>query len=211
MTTVKRPNLHEVMKCDDLPEGSIDGLVVERFVVEPNNIESMRLSFTGRGCPAGTYTRILADNRLWMSDTPAEMHDHIMAAIEMTRPGVRRVLINGLGLGMVLRAALSNPDVEHIDVVEIDPRCVALVGAHYATDPRVHLHTADAYEQCKAWPAGSAWDVAWHDIWPDLCEDNLPLMARLNRSYARRTTWQGCWGKELLLRHRRQNANELWF
>jgi hypothetical protein len=44
--------------------------------------------------------------------------------------------------------------------------------------------------------------VAWHDIWNDLCGDNLPLMARLNRRYGRSVEWQGAWGQSWLRRMR---------
>lgn len=203
-------NLYDAMTID-LPEGELDGLRVERFTIEPNDIHNLRLAIReGRGTRPGTYTRLMLKGRLWMSDTDAEKQDHLPALWEMQRTKARRVLINGLGLGMVLKAALTFDHVEHVDVVEIDQRVVTLIGKHYAQDPRVHVHHADAYEQARRWPAGTRWDVAWSDIWPDLCTDNLADMARLRRSYGRRATWHECWGRELLISHRAREKRRGW-
>jgi hypothetical protein len=198
--------------CDamtiDLSEMDVDGLCVERFEVREHDHHAFRLG--ARAPRPGSYTRLLIDGRLWMSDTDAEKRDHLAALEAIRRLSARRVLINGLGLGMVVKAALAFDHVEHVDVVELDKRVACLVGAHYARDPRVVIHHADAYEQAGRWPTGSRWDVAWSDIWPDLCTANLPDMARLRRSYGRRTEWHDCWGRELLL-HRRTEERRRGF
>lgn len=193
-----------------VPEGISGNVAVERFEVEAGSIEGIRLAFQGRGVRPGIYTKLTRNGRLWMSDTPAEKRDHSFIAAVCARPETRRVLVNGLGLGMIVQSALANPAVEHIDVVEIDPDVIALVGPHYEASGRVTIHQADAYEQCKAWPKGSYWDAAWHDIWPDLCVDNLAEMAKLHRSYGRRTGWQGSWGKGLLESERDRERRGSW-
>jgi hypothetical protein len=194
-----------------VPEGGLEGIVVERFVVPERSLENLRLRLQGgRDTRPGTYTRLLDGRRIWMSDTDAERRDHIEPYLKIREPSTRRVLINGLGLGMIVRAALRFDHVEHVDVVERDPRIVKLIGRHYTQDPRVTIHEADAYEQAKRWPAGTHWDVGWSDIWPDLCTDNLEDMARLRRSYARRCGWHDCWGRELLRHRRRQEAGMWW-
>jgi hypothetical protein len=190
-----------------VPEGELDGMKVARFTIEPNDLSNTLEGLkTGRSTRPGTYTKLTGDGHFWMSDTDAEKRDHLPAAYAMQRPGVRRVLINGLGLGMVLQAAMKNTDTETIDVVETDKRVIELVGPHYTTDKRVKIHHADAYEQAKAWPRGSYWDAAWHDIWPDVCEDNRADMSKLLRSYGRRTGWQACWGKDIMDEQKRRDA-----
>ena len=62
---------------------------------------------------------------------------------------------------------------------------------------------ADAYLYQP--PKGIRYSVVWHDIWPDLCEDNLKEMGTLHRRYGKRCDWQGSWGKELLRHHRRRD------
>jgi hypothetical protein len=190
----------------DLPEGERDGLRVERFTIEPNDLGLFVMSLKEPGARPrlGTYTRLTKNGRLWMSDTTAERRDHLPVLQQAQYLGARRAIINGLGLGMVVKGLLALPTIEHIDVVEIDPRVVRLVGGHYAGDPRVSVHEADAYEQVKAWPRGTRWDVGWSDIWPDLSADALPDMARLNRTYGRRCDWHRCWGQELIKSHVRR-------
>ena len=191
----------------DIPTGELGGLTIKKVEVSASSISNFRESMHGRGTRSGTYTAMLADGQFWMSDTDAEKRDHLPAVWKISDESARRVLINGLGIGMVLKAALACEHVEHIDVVEIDKRVIDLVGPHYA-DPRLTIHYADAYEQARAWPTGTRWDVAWHDVWADLCTDNLPKMARLHRSYGRRTGWQDSWGKELLKLHRERERRQ---
>jgi hypothetical protein len=187
----------------NIPEGKIGNVEVRRFEVPKKSVANMMEMFSGRGTDPGWYTGIYRGNTLWMSDTLAEQRDHWEVDLKIRDRG-GRVLIMGLGLGMIVKRALDNPNVTHVDVVELDPDVAALVGPSYA-GPRCTIHVADAYE--IKWPAGTKWDVAWHDIWPTLSEDNLPEMAKLARSYGRRVGWQGFWGKELLLDHRRRNKD----
>lgn len=193
-------NFYDLMSVD-IPEGELDGMSVKRFTVEADSIGGMRQALKGRPVTPGTYTKLTGDGKFWMSDTPAERSDHgpfLHKALELK---AERVLINGLGLGMVLRAVLSFDHVRHVDVVEVDKRVIKLVGPHYAVDPRVHIHHADARE--KNWPVGTRWDVGWSDIWPNVSTDDLSDMTKMNRSYGRRCTWHGCWGQERLIRSAR--------
>jgi hypothetical protein len=211
----------------DLPESEYDGLRIEHFEVkDPDDwteadekrtdvvspVEYFRMMWDGRECFPGWYTRLLdttvkdeqGRSLLWMSDTTAERNDHKepVAVIELTK--AERVLINGLGIGMVLSAALTYYHVKHVDVVEKDERVIKLVGPHYLKDPRVNIIHADAYEQTKAWPRGSRWDVAWSDIWQDISDENLPGMDQLHQYYRRRTQYHGMWARPECLALRRE-------
>ncbi|MEV8610254.1 hypothetical protein AB0383_20405 [Amycolatopsis sp. NPDC051373] len=192
-----------------IPEGEVNGLSVSRFEVTDFESSMSYLTHRGRGVHPGVYTKLTERGVFWMSDTIAEWRDHREAVRKIRDLDTRRVLINGLGIGMVLKAALACEHVEHVDVVEKDPRVKALVGTHYLTDPRVEIHEADAYT--VKWPAGTRWDMAWHDIWPDLCTDNLALMSKLHRRYGRRVDWQGSWGRELLVSQRRRDKRMGWY
>ncbi|MBD3004648.1 hypothetical protein [Streptomyces sp. 5-10] len=181
-----------------VPEGELGGVRIERFTVEEDSPGRAYLALRGRGIPPGTYTRLFGDGTLWMSDTPSEKRDHLEPLHRISSSKAERILLNGLGLGMVLQAALTFDHVKRIDVVEKDERIVKLIGPHYMKDPRVVIHHADAYEQTKKWPAGTRWDAGWSDIWADVSTDDLTDMARLNRSYGRRCSWHGCWGQDIL-------------
>jgi hypothetical protein len=179
----------------DVPPGQSEDVSIRPIVVE----DSFMLRLRGRGTRPGVYTGLYRSGQLWMSDTGAEYSDHRAAIYAAGRFG-GRVLINGLGLGMVIKAMLAHENVQHIDVVEIDPDVIALVAPTY-DDPRVTIHQADAFT--IKWPVGTRWTVVWHDIWPDISTENLPEIATLKRRYAQRCDWQGAWAEELAREGRR--------
>ncbi len=201
---LKKPRDYTAEYRVDVPEGEKGPWKVERFTIsKERTLALMQITMSGRRAPmiGETYTRLVkagASDPV-MSDTPAEVVDHMEAIRQIEHRG-GRVLINGLGLGLVLKAALACDNVTHVDVVEIDQDVIDLVGPHY-DDSRLTIHHADAFK--IKWEPNTHWDVAWHDIWPDLCTDYLPEMAKLKRSYGRRADWQGAWGQEYLQRHKR--------
>lgn len=121
-----------------------------------------------------------------MEDSPEELRRHLPILVRARG----RVLVTGLGMGCVVRGLLARPDVEHIDVVEIDPHILTLAGLEFEAEPRVTLHEGDALTY--DWPAGARWDYAWHDCW---CEDGPldGLHARLLARYRGRCDRQGAW------------------
>ena len=178
-----------------VPEGECGAWKVRRVEVE----DSIVARFRERHFVPGTYTHLTRNGKLVMSDTPAERRDHLA----FVRAATGDVLISGLGLGMCLAACLRKPDVTSITVIEIDPDVIALVGPHY-NDPRVTIINADA----MAWKPekGKTFGAVWHDIWDDICTDNLPQMSTLNRRYARKARWKGCWAEGLTRYHRDRAA-----
>ena len=147
-----------------------------------------------------TYTRLHRGHTLVMSDTPAEMRDHY--APVRNASGI--CLINGLGIGMVLKNILLKPDVTKVYVIEISQELIDLVSPYY-DDPRVEFICCDAYEYQP--PKGIRYNMVWHDIWDTICEDNLPEMTKLHRKYGRRTDWQGSWCKDTCLRLRNDSRD----
>ena len=129
----------------------------------------------------------------WMSDTKAEIVEHYPLFNAIREHQAKRIIINGLGLGMAVHGALQFPWVEHIDIVEVNQEIVdgirSLIG-----DKRVRYHVDDAFSM--KFPSADNWDLAWHDIWPKIDDLNVPQMERLRRKYKWRTRWQGCWQED---------------
>lgn len=186
-----------------VPEGERGPWRVERFEIDKqgaewhNMLTAFQPGMSRRCVDPGTYTRLLRGNKLVMSDTLAEQHDHAYAYHKATG----RVLIHGLGLGMFLGVVLRKLEVTHVTVVEIDADVIALVGPHYeamakAEGKALEIIHADALKWQP--PKGARWDMVWHDIWDDICADNLPSMKRLHRRYGRRAGWQGSWAREFI-------------
>lgn len=130
-----------------------------------------------------------------MSDDPRELRKHL--PVVLAAHG--RVLITGLGLGCVVRGLLARPQVEHIDVVELDADVLAMVGPSFAGEPRVTIHEGDALTY--AWPEGQRWDVAWHDIWSESPSTQV-LHAHLLERYRRLAGRQGAWNFPRWLKRR---------
>lgn len=156
-------------------------------------------AFNHEPCIEGDYTALThSRSGLVMSDLGPE----VVQSMPIIERGTGRVLIHGLGLGMVVAALLAKPDVTSIDVVERERDVIKLVAPSYV-DPRLHLHHGDALT--FRFPPGTRWDCAWHDIWPTIDRDNLPAMRLLHRRYGHRVGWQASWG-----RRRCEEARRRW-
>lgn len=188
----------------NVPTGTSGNWQVEHFTVTEEDAKrsSIRAIASGRGraVPSGTYTRLMHKKAVVMSDTPDEIRDHL----EAIHQAKGNVLINGLGLGMVVQAILNKETVNSVTVIELSQDVIELVAQHYTGrfNGRLEIIQADAF----TWqpPKGVRYNVVWHDVWNDLCTDNLPEMHRLHRKYGKRCNWQGSWGRTFLERYRRQ-------
>ncbi len=105
-----------------------------------------------------------------------------------------KVLVNGLGLGVLLKALLDKGDITEVTVIENSEDVINLVAETYLSDDRVSIIHADAFEWKP--PKGKRYDFVWHDIWDYICADNLPDMHKLHRKYGRRTSHQESWCRD---------------
>jgi len=182
----------------DLPDGRSGIWKVEKYTYPESEEEAIYYILDGRPIPPGVYTRLMrlttrGNHSRWlgiMTDTPPEIKDITNVLIQAQARG-GRVLINGLGLGMVLKAVLSFPNITHVDVVEQSPDVIKLVAPTYNSDSRVAIHQGDAYT--IEWPEGTRWNVVWHDIWDDIDPANLPYMKHLHDKYKDMCDWQDSW------------------
>lgn len=185
----------------DVPEGNSGDWTVERFTVNDDDIaiHNIRCSFSpgmgNRTMVAGTYTRLLRGKKIIMSDTRAEIMDHSYFIYNAKG----HVLINGLGIGWVVEALLLKKEVKTITVIEKSKDVIKLVKQHYydkcPKDKYLIIVHADAFEYKPQ--KGQRFGAVWHDIWDNICEDNLEDMKKLHRKYGRRTDWQGSWCRHL--------------
>lgn len=186
----------------DVPDGRSDDWAVETFMVSQREADFQnlraRISSSDRPIQPGKYKRLVCGKCVVMSNTPVEVMDHW--EFIRTAQQVESVLINGLGLGVALKAVLDSNTVKKVKVIEIAESVIKLVAPSYRRDPRVEIIHADAFEYKP--PRGERYRAVWHDIWNDICADNLPEMSKLKRKYTRRTAWQGCWCEEFCRRGR---------
>ncbi len=180
-----------------IPEGQSGDWKIQRFIVteQAASLERLRAIFSsnrGRGVPEGTYTKLTRNGQVIMSDTPDEIRDHRFFVYRAKG----KILVNGLGLGIVVELLLDKDEVDHITVIEISRDVIVLVGK-YLKDvygDRLTIIEADAL----TWkpPKGVKYNSVWHDIWDNICSDNLEEMKTLHRRYGRRADWQGSWCRD---------------
>lgn len=171
-----------------IPAGTSGAWRIEHFEVTEHESAMSTIRGWRRRVEPGTYTRLRRDATTVMSDTRAE----IMDLWEFRRLATKgRILINGLGLGVATRIALSYPNVTEVTVVERSPDVIALVAPHI-TDARLTVVEGDAFDYK---PTGR-YAVVWHDIWDDICTENLQQMSTLHRRFGRAADWQGSWCRD---------------
>jgi hypothetical protein len=188
----------------DVPEGQRGKWRIDHFTVseEESKLHRMLNAFTGslRYCPPGTYERLWHDDiGVVMSNTPDECRDHR----PIIKQATGKVLINGLGLGVVLEAIKDK--VEHVTVVEIDYDVIALVAPHYQLKYGERLRVIHDDALTYKPPRGERFDAVWHDIWYEIADTNLDQMKVLHRRYGRLTKWQGSWCRDLCEAQRRES------
>ena len=183
-----------------VPNGKSGDWEVSDFDVSESDARmfNMRAMFKpgGRTITPGKYKKLTRHGEIIMSNTPAEIRDHLSFIWTAKRGG--DILINGLGLGVALSAILESKDVKSVTIIEKSPDVISLVAEHYLKDPRVTIVEDNAFDYKP--PKSKRYAAVWHDIWDYICGDNLPEMTKLHRKYGKRTDWQGSWGRELCKR-----------
>jgi hypothetical protein len=172
--------------------------------IEVTKRASMMSAFRrGMYCPEGVYARLRVDGCLMMTDTHMERRSNY----QVLRESHGRVLIGGLGLGMILHPILAKPEVKSVTVLEKYQDVIDLVGPTLPQD-KLQIICADVFTW--AVPKGQTWNVIYWDIWPNICADNLKEVSTLHRRFARRldrsdsACWMGSWQHRELKRLRRE-------
>jgi hypothetical protein len=165
----------------------------------------------------GTYARLRIGGAVVMSDTRNEQ----MTNAEVVRQARGKVLIAGLGLGMILVPILKKADVDTVIVVERNPNVIALV------EPALRKYVGIAEHREKlvvvrgdifTWQPATAWpkenwrrklNVIYFDIWTDQSTDELKVMKDLEtkfRPYLAPKGYINSWGKETLKAYQRNRG-----
>lgn len=190
----------------NIPEGESGPWRVEKFTVNAEEAAAYNLRcainwprMSNMSIEPGSYTKLTCNGETVMSDTPFEMRSHRV----FVERAEGRVLIAGLGLGMVTAAVALKPNVTQVTVLEISTDVIELVAPHL---PHLEDKVIVLYRDAFSWNPGrmrsSNWqkdenghyfECCWHDIWNHISADNLPEMHKLTRRYCHWTKWQGCW------------------
>lgn len=174
-----------------VPCGTLGGWTVKEIIVDAEGAKRHNFHVAVRGgrryIDEGTYMGLFRGREVVMSSTPAEIAD----LYGLFDHAYGRVLVNGLGLGVALAGVLANREVTAVTVIESSPDVIQLVGPTFTNDPRVTIIEANAFEYQP--PRGARYEAVWHDIWDNICTDNLKGITQLKRRYGHRAEWQGAW------------------
>lgn len=173
----------------NLPTGVSGDWRLTKFTITPEGekLHNLRelINRRTRFIEAGEYYGLYCNGKLIMSNTPAEVNDHY----KFIQKAKGKVLIGGLGLGMVLKCLLEKKDVTKVVVVEQSTDVIKLVAPSYTNDLRVEIVNANIFE----YKPDEAFDCAWFDILDDISGDEYPEMKKLHRRFGRYVGWSDSW------------------
>jgi hypothetical protein len=132
--------------------------------------------------PPGSYALLMVQEadgqtRCMMSDLSYERS----TCEEFVQRAHGRVLIAGLGLGMVLHPVLAKLVVTSVTVIEKYPDVIDLIYPTLPVNSKLQIYQADIFDWTP--PANVRYDVIWFDIWPDIDVARLNEMAVLHQRF----------------------------
>jgi hypothetical protein len=194
--------------ADVLPEGHSGNVEIRHMVIDKRTSEftALRAAFNpGRDLHVseGRYAQLFVGGGIMMSDTDMEKRSNTSVCNHATG----RVLIAGLGLGMIIHPIAKKPDVESITIVEMSPDVIKLVAP--SLPEKAEVVEGDIFKWTPA--KGAKFSTIYFDIWPDISTDNLAAMAKLHRRFARFKApgaWMESWQRGRLQTHRRRERRD---
>lgn len=146
----------------------------------------------------GKYVRLIVNGQLMMSDTHMERRSNI----DFVRAAKGKVMIAGLGVGLIIYAIkdkIDSGEVTKITVYEKYQDVIDLVKPILEKDfgDKIEIVCQDIllYKPSKV----EFYDTIYFDIWPEITTDNLEEINLLERRWRRRlvdkASWMDSWMK----------------
>jgi spermidine synthase len=190
-----------------IPEGKRGEAEVQHMII--SSLQSQMSSYHGamNYVEEGTYAKLLVGGKLVMTDT---RHERITNR-EIVRRAHGRVLIGGLGLGMILVPILAKEAVEMVLVIEKSQDVIDLIW-HHIEHSKLTVRQGDVFTWDEKYWRGRRFNCVYMDIWPGRSEQNLPQIAKLHQKYkyyldrSDPDCWMGSWEQNTLRSQKRQYA-----
>jgi spermidine synthase len=192
--------------ADVLPAGKQGVASVDHFTMSPTDVLASLHLYDEDYVPEGTYARLRVNGQLMMTDTPMEKRTNL----EIIEKARGRVLIAGLGIGMILRAIVKKSEVTHITVLEKYQDVVDLVLPQF-TDARLEVIVDDVF-QWEPPTDTPKYNTIYFDIWPDSLVECLPEMDALYKRYRpllAKGGWMDSWTYKKLKQKKASDAKFL--
>ena len=148
------------------------------------------------GIPNGTYISLKHRGEVVMSNTPMEQRTNL----EFVSKAHGKVLIGGLGIGMIIIAIQDKPEVKQITVVEKYPEVIELVKDQLPLNSKVNIVNDDVFEYKPLFKYNAIYMDIWNYINKDVYECEMkPLIARYRRYLVKKKEdeqrYIDCWCK----------------
>ena len=146
--------------------------------------------------PLRVHALVSEDRGTWMTDNPQELVQ--MYAFAKVARG--KVLLGGLGLGLLARFMAQRKAVRSVDIFEIDPDVIKLCSIGLPDKCRVER--SDVYKFLEAFSFDWEWDVAVFDTWQMTSEVVwhsviLPLRRLIYQRFGFQKVF--CWAEDEML------------
>jgi hypothetical protein len=170
----------------------------------PDPMDRIRGRINGQPLTRESYTRLFVKGDLVMTDADFEIDTNE----EFVYMAKGRVLMAGLGIGLVLGPLLKKKEVESILVVEVSEDVIKLVGGQYKSD-KLEIIQGDILSTkllntiLNRIATNGKFHTIYFDIWPDICTDygrEIRFLKLRYRRYLVRGGWMHAWcEKEMCL------------
>lgn len=161
-------NMAEILK-----DGKSGDYELSHFEIGENNLYAMF-----HGIPCGKFVRLIHRGEVVMSDTDMEKRTNA----NFVRNAHGKVLIGGLGIGLILLAIQDKPEVEKIVVVEKHREVIDLVKDQLPLNEKVEVVNADVWKYTPAEKFNTIYMDIWNYINTDVYRDSMkPLIARYRK------------------------------
>jgi hypothetical protein len=180
-----------------LPPGKIGVAEVTHFTLSEDearfgNLRAMIHGDQDALVSPGRYVMLKINGKLVMTDTAMERRTNR----RFVNKAQGRVLVAGLGIGLILHPLAAKPEVTEVLVIEKEPDVVALVGPTLPANvqAKILLGIGDIFTWRPT--RGTLFDTIYFDIWPDISADNLVEIRQLKQAFRRYLSpggWMGAW------------------
>jgi spermidine synthase len=190
MDEVKFPKM-----IDKVPEGRFGNVSIDHFLISEKDASWANLRAVVKGQPGlivspGKYARLTVDGMTTMSDTRMERESNR----EFVVSAHGRVLIAGLGLGMILWPLMKKSLVGKVTVVELNPNVIKLVEPWVPKDPRIKVIRGNIF----TWKPKKSrrYNTIYFDIWSNVCSSYDKDIDTLKEKYSAHLSpkgWMSDW------------------
>lgn len=180
-------NMAEILK-----DGEVNGFKLSHYSIGENDFYAR----VRCGIPCGEYVRLTHGGDCVMSNTPMEKRTNR----EFVTNAHGKVLIGGLGIGLILLAIQDKEEVEKIAVVEKNEEVIKLIAHQLPLNEKVEIVNADVFEYVPSEKCNTIYMDIWNNINSDIYEKEMnPLIKRYRKYLVNKqedaNRYIDCWAK----------------